>query len=157
MPGPYYANTTQKKKAVLLSQPARKSPCDHPRGECWQVRIIALHLYPDTPDTNARQYPRYYRWMNIEKSCGICGSFGPFDIIATISSCCLGLSFGRRPDATLLYGQRPVQPLFAHGESLFQTQQVLSPMEIVDGNFVSETSLYPLLSMKHAFVCGTGL
>jgi hypothetical protein len=135
MPGPHYANTTQKRKRCFSVNPLGNCLVITHRGECWQVRI-ALHLYPDTPDTNARQYPRYYRWMNIEKSCGICGSFGPFDIIATISSCCLGLSFGRRPDATLLYGQRPVQPLFAHGESLFQTQQVLSPMEIVDGNFV---------------------
>jgi hypothetical protein len=30
-------------------------------------------------------------------------------------------------DATPAYGQRPVQPLFAHGESLFQTQQMLRP------------------------------
>jgi len=41
--------------------------------------------------------------MNIEKSCGICGSFGPFDIIATISSFCLGLSFPGRGSSTRIW------------------------------------------------------
>ena len=76
MPGPYYANTTQKKKAVLLIYPLGNRLVITHRGECWQVRIIALHLYPDTPGPSFSQKPRHCRWMHIEKSCGISGSFG---------------------------------------------------------------------------------
>ena len=76
MPGPYYANTTQKRKRYFSVNPLGNRLVITHRGECWQVRIIALHLYPDTPGTGSSQKPRYCRWMNIEKPCGISGSFG---------------------------------------------------------------------------------
>ncbi len=74
MPGPYYANTTQKRKRYFSVNPLGNRLVITHRGECWQVRIIALHLCPHTLCAPALAKSR--RWMNIEKPCGISGSFG---------------------------------------------------------------------------------
>src|SRR5260370_19798698 len=75
MPGPYYAITTQKRKRYFSVNPLGNRLGITNSGECWQVRIIALHLYPDTPGTGSSQKPRHCSRMNIEKSGGVSASF----------------------------------------------------------------------------------
>src|SRR5260370_9527635 len=51
MPGPYYAITTQKRKRYFSVNPLGNRLLITHSVECLHGRIIALHLYPDTPGT----------------------------------------------------------------------------------------------------------
>jgi hypothetical protein len=46
MPGPYYANMTQKRKRYFSVNPLGNRLVITHRSECWQVRIIALQPLP---------------------------------------------------------------------------------------------------------------
>jgi hypothetical protein len=88
MPGPYYANKTQKKKAVLLSYPLGNRLVLTHRGECWQVRIIALHLCPHTLCAPALAKSRdTVAGCTLKSLAASAAVLVPVDTIVTISSC----------------------------------------------------------------------
>ena len=88
MPGPRYANTTQKRKRYFSVNPLGNRLVITHRGECWQVRIIALHLCPHTLCAPALAKSRdTVAGCTLKSLAASAAVLVPVDTIVTISSC----------------------------------------------------------------------